>query len=764
MGINRKGSFSKKIIFFVVSILLASLISYAIYHQTLDAEVSEASINPANYPITGTFVMFDYPMNSGATSLEMIKEMKSYGIDTFIILATSWSRNEGCPADPNLRYESMLNMPGVKAEDIELRNFLLNAKAEKVKVYLGTTALEQVWTCINPYESKYFDSIFSNSIRGINEIRNFLGEETWNSGLIEGIYISGVELDLTHAGLSGLSHYKDLSYLLKTEFPDKKILFSPYKYEKSTSDELYALFKKYFSETKIDIIAPQDSGGTGKTQSVLKNREHFQALKRAADETGKVAWANIEPFNMTSDVEDLYTAANFERVKGQIDSVDGLVSKQIQWIFQHTMTTNPNLVNVSTWSKAYTNINYINRLKLVSAYREFYGEQLGFPYIFEMSGNIVYKSTDLRKLGNIVKVNVTYIDNTDTVVSKDLNITLKQEGEYSVAYVPRAQLPGFVSMDKTAISVHRLGGTNTPTPTPTSINTPTPIPTTVVKNQFSDLPETHWAYSSVNELYNKNIVSGCSTNPLQYCPTEEITRGAVAVMLLKMKYGGNYNPPAATGQFSDVAKDHWAAPWSEQLAREGISSGCGSGRFCPDGAVTRAQFALLLSKTTKGSNFNPPACTESVFSDVQVSDHLCPFIHSIYNEGLISGCGTSPLAYCPNRNVTRAEVAVIIQKALPKMVTPTPKATNTPKPTSKPTNTPIPKGTNTPKPSVVSKLGEAEKIDMDKNGIIDIRDYQLFVTYYKDRDKRSDLNNDSEVNIEDFIIFRTLYTKHRDST
>ena len=35
------------------------------------------------------------------------------------------------------------------------------------------------------------------------------------------------------------------------------------------------------------------------------------------------------------------------------------------------------------------------------------------------------------------------------------------------------------------------------------------------------------------------------------------------------------------GDFLDVPTDHWAAPWIEQLAAEGITSGCGGGNYCP---------------------------------------------------------------------------------------------------------------------------------------------------------------------------------------
>jgi len=46
-----------------------------------------------------------------------------------------------------------------------------------------------------------------------------------------------------------------------------------------------------------------------------------------------------------------------------------------------------------------------------------------------------------------------------------------------------------------------------------------------------------------------------------------------------------------------VPKTHWAAAWIEQLAVEGVTSGCGTGLFCPEAAVNRAQMAVFLVKT-----------------------------------------------------------------------------------------------------------------------------------------------------------------------
>jgi hypothetical protein len=68
----------------------------------------------------------------------------------------------------------------------------------------------------------------------------------------------------------------------------------------------------------------------------------------------------------------------------------------------------------------------------------------------------------------------------------------------------------------------------------------------------------------------------------------------MAVFVVRAMYGSAYVPPAATGVFSDVAPTDFAAAFIEKLAADGITSGCGGGKFCPNKAVTRAEMAVFL--------------------------------------------------------------------------------------------------------------------------------------------------------------------------
>jgi hypothetical protein len=102
----------------------------------------------------------------------------------------------------------------------------------------------------------------------------------------------------------------------------------------------------------------------------------------------------------------------------------------------------------------------------------------------------------------------------------------------------------------------------------------------------------------IEALRADGITSGCNPGNTQFCPGMTITRAQVAVFLLRGRSGAAYVPAAATGTvWLDVPANHWAAGWAEELGTAHISSGCGGGKYCPDGAISRAEMAVLVQRT-----------------------------------------------------------------------------------------------------------------------------------------------------------------------
>ncbi len=184
-----------------------------------------------------------------------------------------------------------------------------------------------------------------------------------------------------------------------------------------------------------------------------------------------------------------------------------------------------------------------------------------------------------------------------------------------------------------------------------SISTAIPI--------FADVPISYWANEYVERLASAGITGGCGNGI--YCPSDSVTRAQMAVFLLKGIHGSSYTPPAVNSNagFGDVAVDYWAAAWIKQLAAEGITSGCGSGNYCPDSTVTRAQMAIFLLKAKHGLSYSPPNAS-GVFSDVPVGYWADKWIEQLAVEGITGGCSIGH--YCPDSSVTRAQMAVFLVK------------------------------------------------------------------------------------------------------
>ena len=114
--------------------------------------------------------------------------------------------------------------------------------------------------------------------------------------------------------------------------------------------------------------------------------------------------------------------------------------------------------------------------------------------------------------------------------------------------------------------------------------------------------------------------------------------------------------PAAAATFSDIADSKFRAD-IEWLAAEGITSGCGGGRFCPNGVVTRGQMASFLVRMF-GYAAQPPS---DPFDDDDGNKHEAN-INRLAASGITTGCGER--RFCPHGVVTRAQMATFLTRAL----------------------------------------------------------------------------------------------------
>ena len=178
-----------------------------------------------------------------------------------------------------------------------------------------------------------------------------------------------------------------------------------------------------------------------------------------------------------------------------------------------------------------------------------------------------------------------------------------------------------------------------------------------VGESFPDVTTAHPFYAYVENLFHNGVTGGCGSG--DYRPAASVTRGQMAVFLLKAEHGASYTPPACTGVFPDVTCPSAFADWIEQLFHEGITGGCGNGNYCPDNPVTRAQMAVFLLKAEHGSSYAPPVCT-GVFPDVTCPSTFAAWIEQLFHEDITAGCGNGD--YCPDNPNARGQMAVFLVK------------------------------------------------------------------------------------------------------
>ena len=135
-----------------------------------------------------------------------------------------------------------------------------------------------------------------------------------------------------------------------------------------------------------------------------------------------------------------------------------------------------------------------------------------------------------------------------------------------------------------------------------------------------------------------------------FCPDGLVTRGQMATFLARALQ----LPSTGTDYFRD---DEGSTHENNinRLRAAGITTGCGGTRFCPDGLVTRGQMASFLVR-----GYNLPSTGADYFTDDEGNTHEAN-INRLRASSITFGCGGTN--YCPNGLVTRGQMAAFIQRA-----------------------------------------------------------------------------------------------------
>jgi hypothetical protein len=118
------------------------------------------------------------------------------------------------------------------------------------------------------------------------------------------------------------------------------------------------------------------------------------------------------------------------------------------------------------------------------------------------------------------------------------------------------------------------------------------------------------------------------------------------------------NVPAVP--FPDTS-GNWAASYINAIYGAGITTGCGSGNYCPTQNVTRDQMSAFIIRAVEGNPAAGYCGSTAPFSDVPAASTFCGYIKRMTELGITTGCGGGK--YCPSQTVTRDQMAVFLARA-----------------------------------------------------------------------------------------------------
>lgn len=159
---------------------------------------------------------------------------------------------------------------------------------------------------------------------------------------------------------------------------------------------------------------------------------------------------------------------------------------------------------------------------------------------------------------------------------------------------------------------------------------------------------------AIETLYEAGITNGCSTDPPEYCPEEQITRAQIAAFIART-FG-------LAASDTDFYADDDGTPFEDDInavTAAGIGFGCDEGAYCPDRPLLREEMAELLVRA-----FSVPESGEDWFWDDDGSSFESS-IQALKEAGITKGCDASdPGRFCPDRPLTRGEMATFFVRAM----------------------------------------------------------------------------------------------------
>ena len=142
--------------------------------------------------------------------------------------------------------------------------------------------------------------------------------------------------------------------------------------------------------------------------------------------------------------------------------------------------------------------------------------------------------------------------------------------------------------------------------------------------------------------------------------TRTVRRGAAAVAVALLVAVAVAVPAPTVGQQGDAGVHH---PAVDALGELGVfdGTGCADGSgLCPSEPLRRWEMAVWLVRVLDDE---PPQRSGSRFADVDDAAWWASYTERLAELGVTRGCATEPLRFCPDRAVTRGQMAAFLVRA-----------------------------------------------------------------------------------------------------
>jgi hypothetical protein len=176
---------------------------------------------------------------------------------------------------------------------------------------------------------------------------------------------------------------------------------------------------------------------------------------------------------------------------------------------------------------------------------------------------------------------------------------------------------------------------------------------------FTDTTK-HWAKDGIERMANKWLVQGVSKE--EFRPDQPITRAELATLLTRTLGIKSSNANTA---FKDLSHTDWFNDSVNAAVEGGIITGYEEGTFRPNQTITREEMAVMINRALQAAGYDDQQATGNLpaFTDQkQIKSWSTDAVQRLVQLQLMEGM--SPTSFDPEKEATRAQSAVLLQRLL----------------------------------------------------------------------------------------------------